>query len=83
MDIARLIPDAERADILNKNIIANAAPVEGNENMHHLMVIWRTYLEPTLVVTCNTCFEKVIKGFRNMQDSLIELEKQHRLLRSA
>lgn len=77
--IAELIPAAERAELLELNVIANAKGIADDQNMHHLMVIWRTYIE-TDIGNCPLCVNRVLKNFRELQSTLIQLEKESKLL---
>lgn len=80
--IAELIPAEYRKEILELNMIENAVANDTNQSMHYLVVIWKNYVEPNFEPDCNLCRGRVLKNFRGLKSELIELEKEHNLLKS-
>lgn len=80
IEVARLIPPAERLEILQLNSISKAVGVADDFHMHRLMVVWKTYVEPDLNLTCGLCFDRILKNYRELQDIFVQLEKEQRLL---
>lgn len=83
VDIAKLIPAEFRKEILLQNHIQNAVAIQSSEPMYYLMVIWKEYVEPGIKITCNACYERVLKNYRQLEPVFIELEKQDNLLNNA
>lgn len=82
---ARKIPD-----IIRERIICEADPV-GNAlnhaedgNMQFLFSVWTTFIHPGKDedITCWRCRGRIIEHFKVIKAELVELEKQHRLLKS-
>lgn len=80
--IAKQIPDEYRKEILELNMIDNAKATAGDQPMHYLVVIWQNYIEKDFDAECNLCRSRVLTNMRAMRNELIELEKQHNLLKS-
>lgn len=81
-DFAKLIPAEYRKEILDPelNIIANAAATSSDSNMRYLTVIWKNYIEPGFQEGCGMCYQRVLDNFRALQNDLIELELQAKLM---
>lgn len=80
--IAKLIPGEYRKELLELNIIDSAIAIEGNQSMHYLAVIWKNYIEHDFETDCNLCRARVLTNMKAIRKELIELEKQHNLLKS-
>lgn len=78
--IAVLFPAKIRREILENNTIFLAIASASDSNMEYLMLIWKQYAEPSLKVNCNLCYDRVLKNFKALQPTLIELEKEYQLL---
>lgn len=78
--IANLIPAEYRKEILELNIIEKAVAIAGDPNMDYLSTIWKDYIEPDFEPDCPLCFTRVLKNFKNLKPTLIELEKNSKLL---
>lgn len=83
LQIAGLIPAEYRKEILDLQMIERAVAKDGDECMHYLNVIYKNYIDPEHDPTCNLCHARVLKNFRNLKQTLIELEKNNNLLQSA
>lgn len=75
-----LIPRETRRKILIENYISKAQPHGASPEMVYLMTVWKEYLEPTLQVTCNLCYDRILRSFRSLQDVMIKDEKEFQLL---
>lgn len=79
--IASLIPQEYRTEILQTNMVANAVAVSTDANMYYLATIWRNYVSPE-DITCSLCLERILKNYKQLLPTLIEMEKQKNLLNS-
>lgn len=79
-EFAILLPAAERKELLEHNFIHEARPLGGSYQMQQIMILHREYYEPTLNITCGLCYDRVLKFWRLMQDTLVEMEREDRLL---
>lgn len=82
-DIAKLIPERYRDKLLEENIIYKAIAVPSDPHMKVLYTIWKTYIEPnntSLSMDCSYCLANILKNFKGLQDPLIELSKNDKLL---
>lgn len=80
--IADLIPAIDRKQILDENVIAKALPIEGDVNMHYLVTVWKIYIEPGFIETCNSCRNRVLENYRQLQPLLVAMELESNLLNS-
>jgi len=78
--IAALIPAEYRKEILELNMIDEAQAIGTDGSMQYLGVIWKNYVEPDFTPDCNMCYGRVLTNFKQIKKSLIELEKQSKLL---
>lgn len=81
--IAELIPAEYRREILELNIIESSVAMAGNESMDYLVVIWKDYVEHDFEPECNLCRARVLGNFKEMKSTLVEMEKEYQLLKSA
>lgn len=79
-ELAEKIPAEYREEILEVDMISKAVAITTDANMHYLATIWTNYIAPE-DLTCNLCMERILRNYRELLLDLIELEKQHRLLR--
>lgn len=80
--IINLLPLSERRIILEEELIEKAVAIYSSYEMQRLMILWRTYVEPTVESTCNPCLARVLKNFREMHNRIIELQFEAELLRN-
>lgn len=82
--IAGLIPANYRKEILETNMITNAVATAADGSMFYLFTIWKDYVEPSadLSLECGLCLERILKNYRGMLDTLLQLEKEARLLKN-
>lgn len=78
--IINLLPLSERKKILENNIINDAVAVANDNNMQYLAIIWKTYIEPTVEISCNPCLSRIHKNFREMHGRMLELQNEANLL---
>lgn len=78
--LAEKIPAEFRKEILGANMIVEAQANKQNPTMQYLATIWKDYIEPDFKIGCNLCMDRCLKGFRALQEPLIQLEKNSRLL---
>ena len=78
--LAEKIPAEFRKEILGANMIIEAQANKHNTTMQYLATIWKDYIEPDFKMGCNLCMDRCLKGFRALQEHLIQLEKNSRLL---
>lgn len=81
--IAELIPAEYRREILELNIIASAVARAGDQSMFYLITIWKNYVEEDFEPDCNLCMSRVLTNFKNLKDTLVAMEKESQLLKSA
>jgi hypothetical protein len=84
-NLAKQIPNKVRSEILltPEDIIENAVPSAGNDNMQKLMKIWHAFIEPHKEpVTCPICLDGIKTNFKQMKPYLIELENEYRKLQA-
>lgn len=80
--LANRIPAEYRKEMLELNMIDSAKPVMGDKPMHYLSVVWKNYIEPNFEADCNLCLARVSTNMKAMKDILVQLEKEHQLLKS-
>lgn len=78
-DVCKLIPKEYRVEILELNMIQQAVGIPGDNSMHYLYNIWRTFIEPT-IGDCSLCYQRVLENFRKMQQTLIDMNVTEGLL---
>lgn len=81
--MAALIPAEYRKEMLDLEMIDKAIPNNTDASMHYLCVIWKEYIEPDFDPTCNLCYSRVLTNLRTLKPTLVEIEKQNRLLNNA
>lgn len=81
-EIAGRIPAEYRKEILETNMISQATASQADPSMHYLLTIWENYVEPDEIIDmgCGLCKERILKNYRELQDVLVEIEKQSNLL---
>ncbi|HQW16466.1 MAG TPA: hypothetical protein PLG68_17155 [Niabella sp.] len=79
-DIAAMIPAEYRKEILEMDMVANAHPTSTCNTMHYLATIWKNYIEPTFTGDCNLCYSRVLNNYKQLLPTLIDLEKQAKLM---
>jgi hypothetical protein len=82
-DICKKIPDEVRAQrLLTKEDPINKAQISLDDaNMAMLVEIWKTFIEPHKEIgTCPICLDNIRTNFRQMHETLIELEEDHQKL---
>lgn len=77
------IPIHVRRDILLENNITEATPYSSNYHMKILINVWRQYIESTVDLSCQLCYNRVLKNWQEMLPIMIELEKEYQLLNEA
>lgn len=78
MNLENYIPVSDRKTILEGDYISKAIP--GSMEMDFLMQVWKKNIEPDLQVTCNLCYDRVLKNWKSILPALIVLEKNYRIL---
>jgi hypothetical protein len=80
--IARKIPDKARIWILETNAIFKAIANNTDPHMKGLLAIWDTYIDKLdkKEFDCSWCMARIHQNFINLQDSLIEIEREKKLL---
>lgn len=78
--IAARIPANYRKEILELEIIQNAAPIATDGGMQYLATIWQTYIAPQETINCPLCYERVLKNFKELLPILADMEKEAKLL---
>lgn len=81
-ELAALIPQEYRKEILDLDMIESASATAESSNMHYLIVVWQNYIEKDFQPDCNLCLGRVLDSFKQMKKSLIELEREYQLLKS-
>lgn len=81
--LAELIPHEYRRELLELNLIDTAVATDGNEPMHYLVTIWQQYIEYDFQPDCNLCRSRVLNNFKGMKKTLIDLEQEYQLLKTA
>jgi len=79
-DIANLIPQSYRKEILDLKMIDTAQAVHSDESMHYLFTVWENYVEPGLAMDCGLCISRVLNNFKQLKPVFIELERKKQLL---
>lgn len=79
-ELAKLIPNEYRKEILELDMINEAVAQHGNPTMQYLGIIWKNYIEPTFEPNCNLCYSRVLNNLKGMLNDLIELEKESKML---
>jgi molybdopterin-guanine dinucleotide biosynthesis protein A len=79
-ELASLIPAIYRKEILEMNMINTATANASDPKMHYLFTIWKTNIEEDLKEDCGLCLQKVLRHYKALQGTLIELEKESSLL---
>lgn len=82
-ELAKRIPNNVRSEILltDDDIIENSISVWDNKNMQILLRIWKDFIEPSFeICQCPTVIANVHTNFRQMKNSLIELENEYQNL---
>ena len=78
---AALIPREYRQKLLNENIIYKAAALPQDPHMRVLFVVWSNYIDDNPgKMDCVFCLQNILSNFKEMQDILIQLEKDAALL---
>lgn len=82
VELSALIPANYRKEILELNMIAKASSNRSDATMKYLFEVWKEFIEPNndLNFECGNCLERILTNFRGMQESMIQLEKNHNLL---
>jgi hypothetical protein len=80
--IAGRIPAEYRKEILDTNMISQATANQADPSMFYLLTIWQNFVEPNEIMDmgCGLCKERILKNYRELQATLVELEKQSKLL---
>lgn len=78
--IANLIPEEYRKEILEMNIIEQAQAVATNPSMQYLGVIWKNYVELDFDPSCNLCYTRVLDNFRGLKKTFLAMEQGDDLL---
>lgn len=81
--IAELIPEEYRKELLETNMISKASAVASNASMFYLFTIWSNYVEPGLEIGCGSCLERILNNYEQLLPTFIELEKSRKLLNEA
>ena len=81
--MAALIPAEYRKEMLDLEMIDKAIPNNTDGSMHYLCVIWKEYIEHDFDPTCNLCYSRVLTNLKTLKPTLVEIEKQSRLLNNA
>jgi hypothetical protein len=79
-----MIPDDVRSKRLltESNPIHNATASLSDPNMVILVKVWETFIEPQKEVgTCPICLNNILTNFRQMHETLIELEQDYQKLK--
>lgn len=81
-EIASRIPAEYRKEILETNMISRATANSADASMAYLLQIWKTYVSPDEVIDmgCGLCKERILTNYRQLQDTLVVLEKQSNML---
>jgi hypothetical protein len=81
-EIAEKIPESYRAEILELNMINRAQASRMDASMEYLFTTWKIYVEPEadLTLDCGLCVERVLQNWKAIMPSMIELEKNRKLL---
>ena len=83
-DLARRIPDAVRSERLltPDDPILRAQGNAANIYMQLLFAVWFEFVEPygQKNINCPQCLGRILENFRAMRPSLLELEKEYRIL---
>lgn len=80
--IAALIPDEYRKEILQMNMIGSAIATTTDPTMQYLGTIWKNYVAPQESLDCGLCMERILKNYKQMQPVFLEMEKKSNLLDS-
>lgn len=82
VQIAAQIPAEYRREILQTNMISQATANQADPSMFYLLRIWKAYVEPNEILDegCGMCRERILKNYRELQATMVELEKQSKLL---
>jgi hypothetical protein len=78
--LAKQIPPEYRKEILHTNMISGAVATASDASMSYLGIIWKNYIDPNENMDCGLCLQRILENYRQMQPSLIELEKESNLL---
>jgi hypothetical protein len=78
--IASLIPREYRKEILELNMIDRAIAQSTDPTMHYLGIIWKNYVDPNFTGDCNLCYGTVLTNLKNMKTTLVEMERESKLL---
>ncbi len=81
-ELALLIPDEERRFILENNYVGKAIGIIGNKEMDYLFKLWKYFIEPSVEASCNACYERILKNYKQLVTVLIDLEKESNTLKS-
>lgn len=79
-----MIPDEVRSERLltDANPIHNATVSLADPNMAILVKVWETFIEPEKEVgTCPICLNNILTNFKQMHETLIELERDYQKLK--
>ena len=78
--IVALFPIKHVKQIIDENLIAKAVASGTSSEMQQLMIMWKNYVEPDLNTVCGTCFERILKNYKELQSFFIDKLKQESLL---
>ena len=81
-EIAQMIPQEYRKEIIETGLIHSAIPTITNPSMNYLGIIWKNYVSPEEDLHCGLCLQRIIENYRQMEPILIQLEKERKLLNS-
>lgn len=86
-DVAALIPDKFRKQILDDNVIYKAVAKGPDMQMRILVILYRNYINPGLPDIdmdnpCIRCLVDILDQFKSMEQYLVEIEREHNLIES-
>jgi hypothetical protein len=82
--LAEMIPAEYRKEILETNMIGRAQAISSDASMLYLFTIWKNYIEPdeNLNMACGFCLERILKNWKGLQDEMVRMEREEKLLGS-
>ena len=78
--IIERIPAEYRKEILELNMISKAQAQGADPSMAYLGTVWKEYVSPDEDLGCGLCLSRILDNFRQLQPTMVAMEKQSKLL---
>lgn len=81
--LAKLLPEKYRRQMLDGNVIYKAIAKAGDAHMTMLVIYWNNYIDAggtPVDDTCNICLNNILTKFKALLPHFVQLEKESQLL---